>query len=86
MLTVSHVTHVALRVGDIDRSLAFYVGKLGFSEMLRLARDGRLWLVYLRITDEQYLELFPDGEGDRAGTARYGPRHVHRQLARRRAP
>jgi lactoylglutathione lyase len=69
MLTVSHVTHVALRVRDIDRSLAFYVGKLGFSEMLRLERDGRLWLVYLRITDEQYLELFPDGEGERAAAA-----------------
>jgi lactoylglutathione lyase len=66
MLTASHVTHVALRVRDIDRSLAFYVGRLGFSEMLRLDRDGRLWLVYLRITDDQHLELFPDGEGERA--------------------
>lgn len=66
MLTVSHVTHVALRARDIERSLAFYVGRLGFAEMLRLDRDGRLWLVYLRITDEQYLELFPEGEGERA--------------------
>lgn len=66
MLTVSCITHVAIRVKDVDRSLAFYVGKLGFKEMLRLERDGKLWLLYLRITDTQYLEVFPDGEGERA--------------------
>jgi lactoylglutathione lyase len=66
MLTVTCLTHVAIRVKDIDRSLDFYVNKLGFKEMLRLIRDDKLWLVYLRITDTQYLEVFPDGEGDRA--------------------
>jgi lactoylglutathione lyase len=66
MLTVSAIGHVAIRVKDIARTLDFYVGKLGFAEMLRLDRDGRLWLVYLRITDDQYLEIFPEGEGDRA--------------------
>jgi lactoylglutathione lyase len=66
MLTVSSIGHVAIRVKDIDRALDFYVNKLGFAEMLRLERDGKLWLIYLRITDEQYLEVFPEGEGDRA--------------------
>lgn len=66
MLTVSAIGHVAIRVKDIARSLDFYVDKLGFAEMLRLERDGRLWLIYLRITDDQYLEIFPEGEGDRA--------------------
>jgi lactoylglutathione lyase len=28
--------------------------------------DGSLWLVYLRITDTQFLELFPGGQGSRA--------------------
>ncbi len=61
------VGHVAIRVKDIDRSLAFYSGKLGFSEMFRLHRDnGDLWLIYLRITDSQYLEVFPDAVGERA--------------------
>lgn len=59
--------HVAIRVKDIDRSLDFYVNKLGFEEMLRLHRaNGDLWLVYLRITDDQYLELFPYAVGDEA--------------------
>jgi lactoylglutathione lyase len=66
MLTVSSIAHVAIRVKDIDRSIAFYVGKLGFQEMMRLDRDGKLWLLYLRITDTQYLEIFPEGEGERA--------------------
>lgn len=63
------IAHVALKVKDLDRSLDFYVNKLGFEEMMRLDKpDGSpgVWLVYLRITDDQYLELFPDGQGDRA--------------------
>ena len=66
MLTVSSIAHVAIKVKDIDRSLDFYINRLGFAEMLRLERDGRLWLIYLRITDSQYLEIFPEGEGERA--------------------
>ena len=66
MLTVSSIAHVAIRVKDIASIRDFYCNKLGFAEMLRLDRDGRLWLVYLRITDDQYLEVFPDGEGTRA--------------------
>jgi lactoylglutathione lyase len=67
MQGITSIGHVAVRVADIDRSLAFYTGRLGFPEMLRLHRDdGSLWLVYLRITDAQYLELFPDAKGERA--------------------
>ena len=66
MLTVSSITHVAIRVKDVARTLDFYVGKLGMREMMRLDRDGRLWLLYLRVTDDQYLELFPDAAGERA--------------------
>jgi lactoylglutathione lyase len=65
----TQIAHVALKVKDLDRSLAFYSGKLGFKEMMRLDKpDGSpgVWLVYLRITDDQFLELFPEGEGDRA--------------------
>ena len=34
--------------------------------MMRRDRDGRLWLLYLRITDTQFLEVFPKATGDRA--------------------
>ena len=64
---ITSLGHVAVRVNDIDRSLEFYVNKMGFDEMFRLNKeDGSLWIVYLRVTDEQYVELFPGGEGNRA--------------------
>ncbi len=59
--------HAALKVKDVEASLAFYRDKLGFPEMLRLLKDdGSLWLIYLRITDLHYLEIFPGAEEDRA--------------------
>ncbi len=77
MLTVSSIAHVAIRVKDIDRTLDFYINKLGFSELLRLDRDGKLWLVYLRLTDDQYLEVFPDAEGtDVPGPEAVGYNHM----------
>lgn len=63
MLTVSGIAHVAIKVKNAQASLDFYVNKLGFSEMFRLDRDDRLWIIYLRITDTQFLEIFPDGVG-----------------------
>ena len=66
MVRFTSVGHVAIRVKDIERSLDFYVRQLGFAEMLRLNySDDSLFLIYLRITDTQYLELFPHGVGDR---------------------
>lgn len=67
MQGITSVGHVAIKVTDLDRSLDFYINKLGFPEMLRLHKDdGSTWLVYLRITDSQYLEVFPGAENDRA--------------------
>ena len=63
----SSIGHIAMRVADVDRSLAFYVGKLGLREMFRLHRDsGELWLLYLRVTDDQYIEIFPNATGEQA--------------------
>jgi len=67
MRTVTGIGHVALRVKDIDAILAFYRDTLGFAEMFRMNRDGKLWIVYLRITDTQFIELFPDGVGEVPG-------------------
>jgi lactoylglutathione lyase len=67
MTAFTSIGHVALRVKDIDRSLAFYTGRLGCREVMRLLyADGSLFLIYLRVTDDQFLELFPEGVGDRA--------------------
>lgn len=66
-LGLNGIGHVALKVADIERSLEFYRDRLGFAEMMRLnGDDGSLWLVYLRITDTQFIELFPGGKGEQA--------------------
>ncbi len=66
MKSIVGIGHIAIRVKDIDRTLDFYRDKLGLKEMFRLERDGKLWLMYLRVTDTQYIELFPEAAGDRA--------------------
>jgi lactoylglutathione lyase len=61
---ISQIAHWALKVADLERSLAFYRDTLGFREMMRINHeDGRLMLVYLRVTDTQFVELFPEGKG-----------------------
>ncbi|MEO8882646.1 MAG: VOC family protein [Devosia sp.] len=78
MQGITGLGHVAIKVTNLDRSLDYYVNKLGFPEMLRLKKDdGSVWLVYLRITDDQYLEVFPGAENDRApGWDANGLNHV----------
>lgn len=67
MKGINGVGHIAIKVTNLDRTLDYYVNKLGFSEMLRLNKDdGSVWLVYLQITDDQFLEVFPGAELDRA--------------------
>jgi lactoylglutathione lyase len=57
------VGHIALKVQNLERSIDFY-NRIGFPEMLRLnTAEGKPWIVYHRVTDDLYLELFPGGEG-----------------------
>lgn len=59
------VGHVAIRAHDLDGMLPFYTDTLGCAELFRLhTDDGALMLVYVRVTDDQYLEFFPNGVGD----------------------
>ncbi|MGH9661342.1 MAG: VOC family protein, partial [Bryobacteraceae bacterium] len=54
------LAHVALRVGDIEKSRAFYKNFLGYTEPFKLDNsDGTLALTFIKINDRQYVELFP---------------------------
>ena len=67
MKGITSLGHAAIKVKDLDASLHYYKDLLEFPEMLRLHHpDGKVWLVYLRITDTQFLEVFPGADGDRA--------------------
>lgn len=76
-LGIADINHVAIRARDLDRVLAFYTGTLGFPEMFRLFTDaGDLMLVYVRVTDRQYLEFFPNGVGDTSPREAAGLNHL----------
>lgn len=78
MNAITGLGHLAIKVKNLDASLDFYRDRLGLKEMHRLLReDGTPWLVYLRITDVQFLELFPGAETDRApGAEANGVNHL----------
>lgn len=57
------ISHIALYVRDIDKSRAFYKDFLGFAEPYSLSRDdGSLRLTWMKINDQQTIELFPEKE------------------------
>jgi catechol 2,3-dioxygenase-like lactoylglutathione lyase family enzyme len=55
------IAHVAIRVRDLDASVAFYK-KLGFLEPFALSRDGKVYEAFLKINDHQFIELYPATE------------------------
>jgi lactoylglutathione lyase len=55
------VAHVALFVSDLQRARAFYEDFLGYGEVYTLKRDdGSERIVFIKINEEQYLELFAE--------------------------
>jgi catechol 2,3-dioxygenase-like lactoylglutathione lyase family enzyme len=54
------VAHMALGVSDIEKSRVFYKDFLGFDEPFDLKNtDGSLSLTFIKVNDQQYIELFP---------------------------
>lgn len=57
---IKGLAHLAFLVSDIEASLDFYVDVLGFKKKFTLNDpDGRPWIVYVQINDNQFIELFP---------------------------
>jgi lactoylglutathione lyase len=57
---IKSIGHVAFDAYRFDDTLDFYTRVMGFPEMFRLKNDeGQLWIVYLKISDTVFLELFP---------------------------
>lgn len=63
------IGHTAYRVRDLDRSLHFYCDLLGLRRAFDLDRDGKPWITFVYVGNQQFLELFPepDTEGDFSG-------------------
>jgi catechol 2,3-dioxygenase-like lactoylglutathione lyase family enzyme len=59
------VAHMALYVSDLGKARAFYEDFLGFEEAYKLPRpDGTDRIAFIKINDEQYLELFAEAPRD----------------------
>lgn len=73
-MAITDLGHTAFACYDIEKSLAFYA-QLGIHESFRLLRDdGSLALVYLHISGDRFLELFPGGpspDADRAASFKH---------------
>lgn len=54
--------HVAMRVHDMDKVLSFYRDALGLEHVFGLQDDaGKPWIEYVKIAENQYVELFHGG-------------------------
>ena len=55
--------HAAFTVTDMEKSLDFYCNILGMTKAFELRREnGDPWIIYLKITTNQFLELFYGGK------------------------
>jgi lactoylglutathione lyase len=60
-MAITDIGHTALACHDLDASIAFYE-QLGIQESFRLLKeDGGVRLVYLHVSGDRFLELFPGG-------------------------
>ena len=58
---IKDLGHPAFAAHDVGRTLAFYA-PLGIEESFRLHQaDGSLMLVYLHVSGDRFVEVFPDG-------------------------
>ncbi len=78
---ITGLTHAAVRVTDLDRAISFYTRTLGLTEQFRLTRDtGEPWLVYIKVTDGQFIELFPGAAGPHEAPTNAGLVHICLQV------
>ena len=57
---IQSIGHIALNAHHFPETLEFYTQVLQFPVMFELQNDaGELWIVYLKISDTVFLELFP---------------------------
>ena len=69
---IKGIAHNALKVADMEKSLHFYCDILGLKKAFETNNDkGEPWIVYLKVADGAFIELFYGGtpypEGKYAG-------------------
>lgn len=59
------IAHVALRVGNLDKSRQFYES-LGFEKAFEFAEGGKTTELFIKINDRQFIELYPKTQDSQA--------------------
>ena len=58
------VAHIGLRTDNLEAARNFYGKQLGYEEAFHIDRpEGGLMLVYFKVNDHQYIEVFPGWKG-----------------------
>lgn len=59
---IKGIAHNAIRVTDMEKSLQFYCDIAGLTKAFETHDDNdKPWIVYVKVSDGQFLELFYDG-------------------------
>jgi lactoylglutathione lyase len=76
-LGIQYLGHVAVRVTDLRAALHFYCDQLGLPEVFRINRpSGSVLLVYLRVNNNNYVELLPGDSPTTAGPSKLSGPHM----------
>jgi lactoylglutathione lyase len=76
-LGIQYLGHVAVVVSDLGAALHFYCDQLGLTEVFRLnKRTGSVMLVYLRVNNNNFVELLPGAEKLSAGATTWSGPHL----------
>ena len=58
MNRLTGITHFGIRCSDFERSKKFYTETLGLEEVFSIEKENHPWLTYLRVSGQQFVELF----------------------------
>ncbi|MBS4218347.1 VOC family protein [Bacillus sp. FJAT-49711] len=62
---IKGIAHNAIKVSNMEKSLNFYCNVAGLEKAFEIHDDdGYPWIVYLKISEGQFIELFYNGEID----------------------
>ena len=70
---VNQLNHVGIAVEDLDAAVTFYTETMGFQESFRVTNDaGQVGLVYLRVSDDTFVEIQSANENRPVGISHFG--------------
>jgi lactoylglutathione lyase len=71
---ITDLEHPAFAAHDVDETIGFYA-MFGIEEAFRLHHDeGSLMLVYLHVSGDRFIEVFPGGPAPDSERRAYRPR------------